>query len=104
MIAMTKTEMDQDLETLRRFLAGTSLIVERCTQASTEKTVLWVFTPDGRQVAEITKAADDSEQGWILSQIEQGLRKNSCAQTNLAFAADTIRPQIKKKVDELSTI
>lgn len=103
MIAMTKTEMDQDLETLRRFLAGTSLIVERCTQASTDKTVLWVFTPDGRQIAEITKAADDSEYGWIVSQIEQGLRKNSCARTNLAYAADTIRQQTRRNADELST-
>lgn len=69
MTSMTQAEQEQDRYDLESYLSCTSLTVRRCEHDSCERSALWVFDKDGRQIASVSRLETSGKYRWEARKI-----------------------------------
>lgn len=69
---MTNLEMDADLFDLQSYLGCTNLSVDRCRHAIVTESALWVFGPNAKQIASVSRNVTFSKYRWRVNKMMQG--------------------------------
>lgn len=89
---MTSAEMDSDVADLAAYLGCTSLSVERCRHASVTESALWVFAPNGKQIASVSRNVTLSKYCWRVNKLAHGQPiTEMCFETLLDAATYVLR-------------